>query len=295
MPIAKPDPNYFHPEKLKGGVLRKKSFQAMGELTKDSVNKVYDFAYEMAFGNGHHRSNRSGGTSQRSNLRIFLNAFQGKLGEYAFYQWMTKNNPSFNLEKPDLKVSSAGYWDDGDFLVNDKNVSIKTSSFYSNLLLLETKDYDTNGFETKFTPPKKVDVFVMVRMALMVKKQLVSLDRTVKTFENPMEDPEFRKTLVSSMCYEISGFITNNDFKNLVSQGFLLKRGEVVNRTTTMDANNYYIAVRDLRNPLRLLVNSREQEALKTETVNTGTDNLVEDKMISTTKNKKSTTTRKVG
>ncbi len=266
----------------------------MGTLTKDSVNKVYDFAYEMAFGKGHHRSTRSGGTSQRTNLRIFLNAFQGKLGEYAFYQWMTKNNPSFNLAKPDLKVSSAGYWDDGDFLVNDKNVSVKTSSFYSNLLLLETKDYDADGFETKFTPSKRVDVFVMVRMALMIKKQLVSLDRTVKTFENPMEDPEFRKTLVASMCYEISGFITNNDFKNLVSQGFLLKRGEVVNRTTTMDANNYYIAVRDLRNPLRLLVNSREKEAVKKEADGVSVEALSTEKEAIMPKTKK-TSNRKIG
>lgn len=294
MSIAKPDPNYFRPEKLKGGVLRKKSFQMMGTLSKDSVNKVYDFAYAMAFGDGHHRTTRSGGTSQRSKLRIFLNAFQGKLGEYAFYQWMTKNNPSFNLVKPDLKVSSAGYWDDGDFLVNEKNVSVKTSSFYSNLLLLETKDYDADGFETKFTPPKKVDVFVMVRMALMIKKQLISLDRTVKTFENPMEDPEFRKTLVASMCYEISGFITNNDFKNLVSQGFLLRRGEVVNRTTTMDANNYYIAVRDLRNPLRLLVNSRQQEVNSKETLELATESPIKKEVVASSKAKRFLV-RKVG
>ena len=54
--------------------------------------------------------------------------------------------------------------------------------------------------------------------------------------------------------YEISGYITHSDFKNIIDARMIIKQGTYLNSTKTkMDADNYYIQLGDLRNPSELL------------------------------------------
>jgi hypothetical protein len=107
------------------------------------VELVFDFAYKMAFTDeGAHRRNRSGGSHKRRNAEIFANAFQGKIAECAAC------NLLFRLDKticPDFSTHPLGEWDTVDLTVNGKEIAVKSTKHYGQLLLLETKDWDCSG------------------------------------------------------------------------------------------------------------------------------------------------------
>lgn len=55
----------------------REKFNAIEKLPSDLVEIVFNFAYEMTFGQkGEHRAHRTGGTHQRRNGEIFANTFQ---------------------------------------------------------------------------------------------------------------------------------------------------------------------------------------------------------------------------
>lgn len=41
-------------------------------IDTDQISKAFEFAYEMCFGSGHHRSHRSGGQTNRKNGEFYL-------------------------------------------------------------------------------------------------------------------------------------------------------------------------------------------------------------------------------
>ena len=125
----------------------KKSFQVSNTFRDETIDRVFNFAYDMTFGNGEHRDHRTGGTINRKKGQIFINTFQGKLSELGVYNTFSQSNKeAYNkLSKPDFDVYGLGEWDDSDIELNEIKFSIKSTKFYGNLLLLETKDWSEKG------------------------------------------------------------------------------------------------------------------------------------------------------
>src|SRR4051812_39654937 len=103
MKLDKEENSYF--------VRRKKKFK---ETLIDPVfiKHAFDFAYEMAFGNGFHRDHRSGGEIIRSEAEIFQNTFQGKIAEIVLYGLLKLQD--IEVEVPDFSIHGEGIWDDTD-------------------------------------------------------------------------------------------------------------------------------------------------------------------------------------
>lgn len=83
----KETPIIFHRLTQEGNVYytnAKAPYNKDGTLKKQTIERVFDFAYTMAFTTkGEHRSTRSGGEHSRRNGEIFANTFQGKIAESA--------------------------------------------------------------------------------------------------------------------------------------------------------------------------------------------------------------------
>lgn len=118
-------------------------FTNFGEIPLEYVKLSFDFAYDMTFGRvGQHRAYRTGGTHVRKNGEIFANAFQGKLCEFAIYLELKDKH---DVDMPDLTVNPLGEWDDYDFRIDNYNISVKSTKFFGQLLLLEKNDWTRFG------------------------------------------------------------------------------------------------------------------------------------------------------
>ena len=105
---------------------------------------MLEFAHAMTFGkSGEHRKYRSGGSHLRKNGKIFCDTFQGKLAEFFVNKELTRM--SINCPKPSIEEQGLGVWDDEDFSIKNTLINVKSMAFFSNLLLLETKDWDISG------------------------------------------------------------------------------------------------------------------------------------------------------
>ncbi len=122
-------------------ITHKKPFDTAAKAFKpETIKKVFDFAFDMTFGNkGAHRVHRTGGTVHRKKGEIFYNTFQGKLAECAACNLLYKVDKSVF---PDFSVSKLGVWDSVDVVVNDKKIAVKSTKSFGNLLLLEHQDWD---------------------------------------------------------------------------------------------------------------------------------------------------------
>lgn len=230
------DNNYYVENKVK--------FGKIDFINNNYIKKAFDFAYDMSFGGkGKHRCNRSGGQIKRKNGEIFINTFQGKLAELAFYEFFS--NKGFEISFPDFETYDLGIWDSADFEVtkNDKSYlfSIKSTKFYGNLMLLETKDYDNNG---EYIPNRnkcnaKYDYFSLVRISpdsesLMKSNKLLYLNECDKTkLQDIILDKDWK--------YDIPGYISNNDLVEIINKEQIIPQGALLNNSTNMDAENYYI------------------------------------------------------
>jgi len=57
-------------------VTKKLDFSSVGIFKHETIKKVFQFSYDMSFGNkGEHRDHRSGGKHQRRKGEIFSNTF----------------------------------------------------------------------------------------------------------------------------------------------------------------------------------------------------------------------------
>lgn len=207
------------------------------------IEEVFLFAFEMAFGTGKHRAYRSGGSYNRTPTEIFLDAFQGKLAEFAVYNKLTKKQISY----PCLDVWDKGKWDVGDFIMDGKNVSVKSTRNYSNLLLLEENDFNQNGeyIPNSNITPSVYDYIILVRLNFNF-RDVQNLKYLLK---NNYESKYSLMSLVREykICYDIPGFITISDFRKIIKEKFLIPKGSILNGKTKIDANNYYIQAGDLR------------------------------------------------
>jgi len=210
-------------------------------ISTDTVIKCFDFAYSMVFGSGHHRNHRSGGQARRKNGELFANTFQGKLAEFSVYQLFTENDIT-DLDAPDLEIYGEGIWDDTDLNVLDHKVSIKSASFFSNLLLLESKDWNSNAEyipNLESTSSQTYDYFILVRIKPDVKKMM----QTKNFLYEDMIDKEILKTLVDAQVwsYDVAGVASLKTIKHIINNEYLLPQNSLLNGKIKMDADNYYI------------------------------------------------------
>ncbi|PMO60108.1 hypothetical protein BCT06_13435 [Vibrio breoganii] len=246
-PLTQNDSNQYH-------INNKTPFNRSRYPLKDNtIRQTIDFAYEMAFGSGgEHRDHRSGGTHNRKEGEIFADTFQGKLAEFAVFNMLHKDFPE--LTKPDLATYELGDWDDHDFIVNNKTISVKSTKNFGNLLLLEKKDWDENGayIPNLMRGSSRYDFFILVRLQpfctdLMKRKHLL-YNRNVP--KNVLQELIMRE----KWYYDTPGFVTLNDIKSAIHNKHIIPKGASLNGSTTMDAENYYIQSGDFR-PLSELVN----------------------------------------
>lgn len=76
--------NYF--------ITSKKNFNSINEFKATTIQRVFEFAYDMTYGEGEHRNYRSGGSERRKKGKQFINTFQGKLSELAVFNQFYQNN-----------------------------------------------------------------------------------------------------------------------------------------------------------------------------------------------------------
>lgn len=212
----------------------RKSFACI-TVDKAIIEQSFDFAYEMAHGKGFHRNCRSGGQSARSQSEIFQNTFQGKMAEGILYENLKKQD--IETEIPDFSIHGKGIWDDADLKANGKTICIKSATFFSNLLLLETKDWNSEGCYvpniTHEDASHSYDYFVLVRIKPDIK--LVLKDTVAD------KDVLLQKIQAETWLYDVPGCCSIKTIRHIIANGCLLPQNAMLNGKTKMDASNYYI------------------------------------------------------
>lgn len=204
------------------------------------LENAFNFAYDMSFGSGHHRAHRSGGQQNRSKIEIFRNTFQGKLAEIVVFHFFKEKEIIFN--DVDYSVTGKGNWDDSDLIFKEIKISVKSAAFFSNLLLLETKDWDDkanyipnlNAEETT----KNYDYHILVRIK----------PNTNSLFNDSIDKKSLEDEIKSKQWYyDIPGCCSNNTLKHIIQNNYILPQNSLLNGKVKMDAENYYIQAGDLK------------------------------------------------
>jgi hypothetical protein len=234
------------PNSNKYYVSRPKKFNGAG-ISEHYIQKVLDFAYEMTFGFGYHRANRTGGQYKRKAGEKFCSTFQGKLAEIILYKYFKSQN--LNLEEPDFRILGAGEWDDSDLEINGFKINVKSVASQSNLLLLETKDWDRLG---RYLPNLSLnngstiqyDYFILVRIDPDIKK----LFRSEKIYYiNETAKAEIEKLIYeNTWSYDIAGYCTKQNIIQVIANGCVLPQNSILNHYTKIDAENYYVQSGDM-------------------------------------------------
>jgi hypothetical protein len=218
------------------------------QFSVEQLNKSFEFAYGMTFGKeGEHRGYRSGGQYSRRNGELFANTYQGKLAEFAFFNLLQENEISTN--EPDLDKWELGKWDESDFTIKDKKVSIKSAAHFSNLFLLETKDWKDDG--TYIPNNTYYDYHVLIRIGPDIK----SILRQHNLFYSDIVNKSLlQKIVATNNCsFDIPGFITNDELIEIIKSKLILPQNGLLNGKIPMDASNYYCQSGNMQNIKRLI------------------------------------------
>lgn len=243
------EPVVFHRLSAQGNafyITKKAPYNTDGTLKPQTIERVFDFAYRMAFTpEGEHRSNRSGGDHYRRNGEIFANTFQGKIAECAACNYFFKFDKSVN---PDFSVFKLGKWDTVDLTVCGKEIAVKSTKHFGQLLLLETKDWDRNG---NYIP--NIDKTVSSYDCLVLIRMKPSCEDILKQSHLLYSDFIKRKdlhflVLGQAWSYNYVGLITRNNLIQIIRDRHILPKGAMLNGSTSMDAENYYVQAGDMKN-----------------------------------------------
>ena len=226
-------------------VTRKRAFVANVVISEESFYKAFEFSFKMSFGqSGQHRDHRSGGTYRRKKGEIFSDAFQGKLAEFATYEYLKCKGIS--VDEPDVSVYGLSQWDAYDLKANNKVINIKSTKYYGDLLLLERADWNHEGRYIPNLDRENViyDFFVLVR----IKPDIVKKLKEKRLYFSDTCNYEYLKSLFNYTCFEynIVGFITIDDLKTIINNNHYIPRGSILNQYTHIDADNYYIQSDDM-------------------------------------------------
>jgi len=204
-----------------------------------------DFSYNMVFGSGFHRGYRTGGQHLRKKGELFCNTFQGKLAEIVVYNLLKKEN--INCGNIDFSIHGEGIWDDSDLIVHGKSINIKSAAHFSNLLLLETKNWDHLGryvpnLNTKAN--SKYDYFILVRIEPDIKK--IFKDESIMFSNEIGRDKIEGLILKQNWNYDIVGYINHDQLLKIIQEKYILPQNALLNGKVKMDAENYYMQAGDM-------------------------------------------------
>lgn len=218
----------------------------LGSLKKSTIEKVLDFAYSMTFGKeGCHRDHRSGGSLKRRPGQIFADTFQGKLAECAACNIFYETDKNL---MPDFSVSELGVWDSVDIKVWDKNIAVKSTKYFGQLLLLESADWDENGIylPNKDKDINKYDYIVLLRMKPSCED---ILKQHKMLYSDKIGKDSLRKILIAEdWTYDCPGYITNDELKSVIRHNQAIYKGSMLNGKTRIDADNYYVQACSMHN-----------------------------------------------
>ena len=221
-------------------------FNPVVTIKKEVCEEVFDFAYGMSFDKqGHHRNFRSGGKHKRRMGEVFANAFQGKLSEYAVYEFFKTKNVLF--PKPDVDMYGKGLWDNSDFDYKDQKISVKSTKSFGQLILLEKDDWTKDGLYKPGEQDGLFNYFILVRVSIMVEALLKNARLLYSNSANQEQLKEL--VLKETYSFDIPGYMTRKTLIHLINENFLIPRGAYLNRihpANKMDANNYYIQAASL-------------------------------------------------
>lgn len=220
-------------------------------VMQEDLEKVKRFAYDMCLGEGHHRLHRTGGQYNRKAGEQFCNTFQGKLAEVVLRNQFIYYG--FDCSEADFGVYGEGIWDDADLTVNGKTISVKSAAFFSNLLLLETKDYDNDG---NYLPnlqngtTASYDYYVLVR----IKPDIKSLFRKERLlFSNDIGKDTIDRIIDEQYWhFDIAGYITHEEFVEVIHNKQIIPQNALLNGKIPMDAENYYIQSGEMHRIIKL-------------------------------------------
>jgi hypothetical protein len=225
---------------------KKKAFRAK-LLRKTDLEEAFNFAYQMTFGKGHHRENRSGGQESRTQIKIFKNTLQGKIAEIALYNYFLDNK--IDCGKVDFSVSGKGIWDDADLTYKNTKLSVKSTAYFSNLLLLETKDWNDKGqyipniSDSKLTD--KYDYHILLRISPSANT----------LFKNSTDEDILKKEFNSiTWTFDIAGCVSHKTIIYIIKENYILPQNSLLNGKIKIDSENYYIQSGDLKD-IELLIN----------------------------------------
>ncbi|SCY25756.1 UvrD-like helicase C-terminal domain-containing protein [Lachnospiraceae bacterium XBB2008] len=225
-------------------VQSKRRFETYASMSKEDKDQSFVYAFDMTYGGkGEHRANRSGGTHERSLEEIFINAFQGKMAEFAVYRYL--ESKGIELDPPDISVHGKGIWDSFDLQSgNEKHISVKSTKSLGQLLLLETKDWNKNG---EYKPNKRNGNNALYDYTILVRFKPNGED-IIKQIPNLKEKntDEIKKILIETAChksweYDFAGFITYYELVKMIRERRYIPKGALFGKSKTpMDAPNYY-------------------------------------------------------
>ena len=250
MKLTQINGNEFH-------INSKKSF-IKNKINKKILDKCFEFASNMVFGTGHHRSHRSGGQYSRKNGELFANTFQGKIAEFVTYNKLVSEG-LVDLEEPDTGVYGEGVWDDVDLEYKNKKINIKSAAFFSNLLLLEKKDWNSEGQyipNINNTASQDYDYFLMVR----IKPDIKSIIRCNNLLYLDITDTSKIKELIlkENWFFDFGGVCNQTTIKYVIANNYLIPQNGLLNGKIKMDADNYYIQSADLKGIGRLITDLKK-------------------------------------
>ncbi|KGX84003.1 hypothetical protein [Pontibacillus litoralis] len=245
--------DYKKEEKNVYKVYKKNDFYSKTVIRYEYVALSFSFAYAMAYSEeGHHRRERSDGKKSRNDFEVFCDTFVGKLGEHAVYQYIKENIKGIEIPLPDLTIEGKGKWDTYDFNFEyggkQRNIGVKTTKHFGNLLMLETEDWDDNG---RYIPNKEKETgeytdFLFVRVNYEL---IFSLQKRYK-HQNEQINPESFASLLSDAHYNFDiHYIPVEYIKNAIENKMIVKKDYYLNTTAPsneLDANNYYIQCGDM-------------------------------------------------
>ncbi|MDM8160583.1 hypothetical protein QUH73_12225 [Labilibaculum sp. K2S] len=227
-------------------ITAKREFKAVA-IDRITIVACFDFAWRMVFGEGHHRRHRSGGKQERKRGELFANTFQGKLAEFVTYRELLKRGFA-DVEKPDTGIYGKGIWDDADLEYRGKRINIKSAAFFSNLLLLEAKDWNGKG---EYIPnlangtKQHYDFFLLVRTKPDSKKLL---KHHQLFYSNELDFEQLKEIILGEKwTFDFAGVCTQETIRHIIGEGYRLPQNALLNGKIKMDATNYYIQCGDLK------------------------------------------------
>mgnify|MGYP004567921999 FL=1 len=242
-------------EDHKYGFVYTKDFETDGVLNDIEITQCVDFANRMAWGEGYHRGKRSGGIKERSEKEKFVNTLQGKMTECALHKYLQ----GYHLDTSgvDFSVFGKGKWDTVDLACNNNKIAVKSTKYFGQLLLLETKDWDENG---NYIPNEDTNTGVYDEIVLMrIRPNIEDIIKRKPDFWqlDVAEQLEFLKSI--KWEFEISGYITHEDLQYIIRNHYVIKQGDCLGKVKenykgiVMDADNYYVQVTNMRKKEELL------------------------------------------